>query len=369
MPNLSSGIRFFQPTIVKGGDILAQTNVNSTDLIQALRNIQTGSRSVETTRSLIKTKYQQIGADWNDKKYKELGDVLQDCYRALNELQKILLQAEKYLALLAKQIQEYESVNLGGANSRRNSFIQGLRVDGSDHGTQYQYCLGVLTQGSFPDGYGEILSARHENAEPAVKKVFDHYSGMLMIRDTNYPANETAHYAPNGQENHQRGVYYNATADMSNPRGAGSTYFHELGHMIDHASTEYQGNLSNNPEFGNALIEDGQRILSLFNNLPHERQEAFLQRINQDSAHSFSDLIDATTSGQLHGSYGHSRSYWTRPGNLQAEAFAHFFEASMGDYEKMSFLANFFPTAFGIFSSMIDSIQPTGYSRARVLER
>ena len=154
---------------------------------------------------------------------------------------------------------------------------------------------------------------------------------------------------------------------MSNPRGAGTTYFHELGHMIDHASTGYQGNLSNNPEFGRALVEDGQRILQLFNGMSTEQQQSFLRRIHTDSAHSFSDLIDATTNGQLHGSYGHSREYWTRSGNLQAEAFAHFFEASMGGEEKLELLANFFPTAFGIFSTLIESIQPEQY--VRVLER
>lgn len=94
-----------------------------------------------------------------------------------------------------------------------------------------------------------------------------------------------------------------------------------------------------------------------------------MNRIRQNSAHSFSDLIDATTNGQLHGSYGHSRNYWTRPGNLQAEAFAHFFEASMGEQDKLEFLSNFFPTAFGIFSSMIDSIRPGNQSRVLSRER
>lgn len=168
---------------------------------------------------------------------------------------------------------------------------------------------------------------------------------------------------------HSRGVYYNAASDMTNPRGAGTTYFHELAHMIDHASCNYRSNLSNTPEFAEALVEDGQRILSLYNNLPVEKQTAFLTRIRQDSAHSFSDLIDATTNGQLHGNYGHSRNYWTRPGNLQAEAFAHFFEASMGDQGKLELLANFFPTAFGIFSSMIDSIRPDNHVRVLSRER
>lgn len=202
-----------------------------------------------------------------------------------------------------------------------------------------------------------------------VREVFDHFAGKLMIQDSEYPPDQTAHYSPGNYIGHSRGVYYNAASDMTNPRGAGTTYFHELAHMIDHASCNYRSNLSNTPEFAEALVEDGQRILSLYNNLPVEKQTAFLTRIRQDSAHSFSDLIDATTNGQLHGNYGHSRNYWTRPGNLQAEAFAHFFEASMGDQGKLELLANFFPTAFGIFSSMIDSIRPDNHVRVLSRER
>lgn len=345
-----------------------QANVSSNDLLQTLRNMQVGIRSIETTRSVIKLKYQQLGSDWNDKKYRELGEVVQECYRALGEVLKIMLHAEKYVATLVKTIQEYDSVNLGGSNSARNSFVQGLRVEGNNAGQRsvYHYSQGVLTQGAFPDGYSEIISTRYENAEPRVKNVFKHYASMLMIRDANCPADATPHYAPMNQESHQRGVYYNATSDMTNPRGPGTTYYHELAHMIDHAAMNYEGNLSNTPEFANALIEDGQRILNLYNELPEERQNGFLNRISQDSAHSFSDLIDATTNGELHGSYGHTRQYWSRPGNLQAEAFAHFFEASMGDGDKMTFLANFFPTAFGVFSSMIDSIQTAELTRSLV---
>ena len=322
---------------------------------------------IETTRSSVKMKYQQLGIGWNDKKYDELGTIVKDCNKALNDILQIMLQAEKYVASLAKSVQEYDNVNLD-TPSARNSFLQGLQTPNVGN-SSYQYCLGVLTQGSTPDGYIAVISQRHENAEQNVREVFDHFAGKLMIQDSEYPPDQTAHYSPGNYIGHSRGVYYNAASDMTNPRGAGTTYFHELAHMIDHASCNYRSNLSNTPEFAEALVEDGQRILSLYNNLPVEKQTAFLTRIRQDSAHSFSDLIDATTNGQLHGNYGHSRNYWTRPGNLQAEAFAHFFEASMGDQGKLELLANFFPTAFGIFSSMIDSIRPDNHVRVLSRER
>lgn len=340
---------------------MSNVNVDSAQLIAILKSMHTSISSIEATKSSVKTKYEQLGIGWKDKKYDELGVIVRDCNKALNDILQIMLQAEKYVASLAKSIQEYDNVNLN-TTSARNAFVQSLQTPNIGN-SSYQYCLGVLTKGAIPDGYNSIISQRHENAEQGVKEVFDHFAGNLMIRDSQYPPNQTAHYSPANYIGHSRGVYYNAAADMTNPRGAGTTYFHELAHMIDHASCNYQSNLSNTPEFAAALIEDGQRILNLYNNLPIERQTAFLNRIRQNSAHSFSDLIDATTNGQLHGSYGHSRSYWTRPGNLQAEAFAHFFEASMGDQDKLELLSNFFPTAFGIFSSMIDSIRPGNQSR------
>lgn len=348
---------------------MSNVNADVAELIQSWQNIRTAISSIETTRSSLTRKYQQLDGEWHDKKYRELGDIVQECSKALSEILKTLSKGEKFVGSLAKSLQEYDNVNLEGNASSDNAFIQNLRNMASSVGnaSSYQHCLGVLTRGSVPDGYIDVIAERHQNAETSVRRVFDHFADQLQIQDANYPPNQTAHYSPMSYVGHRRGVYYDAASDMSNPRGAGTTYFHELAHMIDHASTGYNGNLSNSPEFRGALIEDGQRVLRLYNNLSPEQQASFLTRIRTDSAHSFSDLIDATTNGQLHGSYGHSREYWTRSGNLQAEAFAHFFEASMGDEEKLSLLANFFPTAFGVFSTLIESIQPDQY--VRVLER
>ena len=252
-----------------------------------------------------------------------------------------------------------------GTIERNNPFIESLKAKVET--SSYSYTLGVLTKGTLSSEYEKVLKERHENAEPKVKKVFDQFKNKLHIQDSNYPPNQTPHYLMTNHEGRNRGVYINAEADANNPKGAGTTYFHELAHMIDHASTGFCKNISDNPEFGKALIEDGQRILNLYNNLSDEKKYSFKTRIRTDAAHSFSDLIDATTNGQLRGSYGHSREYWSRSGNLQAEAFAHFFEASMGNEYKLNLLSNFFPTAFGEFTKMIESIESDQF--VRILER
>lgn len=344
-------------------------NADTQELLQIAQNIKNAVQSVESTQRAITQKYRQLGAEWNDKRYKELGDVVQECTNALKNIQKTLLQGEKYVFQLVKALQEYDNVNLVDGSESDNSFIQGLRnLTGNVGNDRYQYCLGVLTKGDIPSGYMDVISERHQNAEESVRRVFDNFTDKLNIQDANFPPNQIAHYSPFGYIGHPRGVYYNATADMDNPRGNGTTYFHELAHMIDHASTGNRGNMSNTNEFGRALVEDGQRILNAYNNAAPEQQRGFIRslRVN-DRTHSFQDLLDATTNGEISVGWGHSRGYWQCAGNLQAEAFAHFFEASMGSPDKLERFARYFPTAFAIFRTMIEDMLPD--ENIRVLER
>lgn len=98
---------------------LVSSDVNT--MLQALRNLQTAIDSIEATKSSISSKYQQLGNSWNDKKYKDLGNIVNDCSNSLDTVLKTLLQGEKYVALLVKNLQEYESVNFGGETSQVSS--------------------------------------------------------------------------------------------------------------------------------------------------------------------------------------------------------------------------------------------------------
>ena len=337
-------------------------NADVTELLQSWNNIKTAITSIETTRSSMTRKYQQLNGEWKDKKYKELGNVVQECSKALNEALKILSKGEKFIGSLAKSLQEYDNVNLDGSMGADNAFVQSLRnmTYSAGETPSYQYCLGVLTRGNVPEGYFNVISERHQNGETGVRKVFDNFTSQMLIQDANYPPNQTAHYSPMNYEGHRRGVYYNATSDMTNPRGAGTTYFHELAHMIDHASTGYQGNLSNNLDFRQALLADGQEAFNRFNSASTEGQRNFRNNLRQNNrTHSFQDLLEGSTSGNLSFYWGHDRpgySYWARPGNLEAEAFAHFFEAAMGAPDKLELLILWFPRSTTVFFNMLDNL-------------
>lgn len=78
---------------------MSNVNADATQLLTILKNMRTSISSIETTRSSVKMKYQQLGIGWNDKKYDELGTIVKDCNKALNDILQIMLQAEKYVGL------------------------------------------------------------------------------------------------------------------------------------------------------------------------------------------------------------------------------------------------------------------------------
>ena len=99
-------------------------NTDSESLLIALQNMRTAISSIESTKRTLSQKYQQLGQGWSDRKYAELGDIVQESNKALNNILGILKKGETYVAQLAKNIQEYEDVNMG--EGRDGSFFTNL---------------------------------------------------------------------------------------------------------------------------------------------------------------------------------------------------------------------------------------------------
>lgn len=89
-------------------------NADTNELLQLAQYLQKTAISIETTKNTINRNYQQLGNDWRDRKYKDFGDVVQECSKVLNIMQKALLQGGKDILSLAKSLQEYDDVNLRG---------------------------------------------------------------------------------------------------------------------------------------------------------------------------------------------------------------------------------------------------------------
>lgn len=229
----------------------------------------------------------------------------------------------------------------------------------------------------FPDqhhvseAYKRQMAERFVNAEPSAMTALEAFGGRLSVaRDDFDVPGAAAHYNPRegfcvfGQPGEgkvvyeERGVHFNAVQDAVNARGVGTTCFHELGHMIDHAACGYGDSfLSDDAAFREALIEDGKEAEAKFTEAPQGERLQMRKWLYVDHrTHSLSDLLGGLTDERIQGMYGHDQEYWSgSPGAIFHEAFAHFFEASMGQPDKLSIMTYYFPNAYGRFVELLDN--------------
>lgn len=103
---------------------MSYVNVDTAELNTISNNLQNAINSIDATKISLKTKYQHLGTDWNDKKYTELGSILQECNLALINIEKTLLQGQRYILSLLKYIQEYDELIITGNLNKDVSFSQ-----------------------------------------------------------------------------------------------------------------------------------------------------------------------------------------------------------------------------------------------------
>lgn len=330
---------------------MSNVSGDSQKLIVLAQDITKAVQSIGATRCLIRKEYLQIGQSWKDSKYKEFEQVAQECDAALKRVETALIYGAKYVAELAKELLEYENTKLGGSGYTASSRLP----DGGGE-TNLTFCLGVPTRGKLPNNYRGILADRCESASEEARSVFEKYAGSMKIQCTDLLESNAGFYCPQGAGDLERGIYYNAEYDMINSRGAGTTFFHEIGHMIDHASCNYNDFTSNNVHFRNALLADTQNLVAQYRSVPNENRERFCEWISTNQAHSVSDLLDGITQGEISGNWIHQRSYWNNTNNIQTEAFAHFFEASIGGNQALEYITTCFPTAYMVFCEMLGNL-------------
>lgn len=220
---------------------------------------------------------------------------------------------------------------------------------------------------NYDEKYRKILQQRKNEADPVTKMLFDKISGKLRIVSDNW--NKTPHYDPK-----LNGIYLDASVDTNNKRGEGSTFYHELGHMIDYTLAKECGGqiktISADPIFSEALEDDKKRIINMLRENPEGKTKFIEQLQKNDMYHSLSDIIGGMrihhefNDNKQWGKYGHhtkeiggkrvyDESYWDREKQLEKETFAHLYEAFMGNTQKRDILKNVMPKTCDAFSKVL----------------
>lgn len=140
----------------------------------------------------------------------------------------------------------------------RQSFVQGPTP-----GLQTQAPVATITakttphfqnvvQGlpSAPSGYTDALEQHYAAGNQTAQAVFERYVQPGSVADGAFSG--TPHFDSRIQK-----VKMNFAADMKDPRGPATTFFHEHGHFVDFTSCAGSGYTSlQTPDFGDALKKD-----------------------------------------------------------------------------------------------------------------
>lgn len=212
----------------------------------------------------------------------------------------------------------------------------------------------VRGQSGMTQEYGDALEQRFSNGSDTAKEAFAKFVGPGSVVDASYTG--TAHFNRANQK-----VSMDFATDAANPRGAGTTFFHEHGHYIDFLSTQGAGYLSTRgADFGALLRSDFDRYIKAAMKANKVNKTGAFTLVSNELqgtlTHSVSDLCGGLSKNKCVGSYGHWKtSYWSNPGAVEKEAFAHMLEAQF-NAEKYTMMQKYFPDALAEFERLLAEV-------------
>ena len=91
---------------------MANVSVEQRAVTKAILLCKQSIQQCQKSSTTLKKKYQAAGVSWKDQKYKELGNVLGNCTKALDSPVKELEDCVNKLESLKKTIIEYENTKI-----------------------------------------------------------------------------------------------------------------------------------------------------------------------------------------------------------------------------------------------------------------
>lgn len=192
-----------------------------------------------------------------------------------------------------------------------------------------------------------------QGTSEVIKEFYNEYSSQIRIVDYDYMGTPFYNSLSNG-------IKLNAMADMYNPTGVCSTYFHEIGHMMDDLAGNGHAWLSSDPEYKKCLVRDVDAYIQKTMIRTHcgmqEAYDIISEELSGNWNAGVSDIFGSLTNCKCQGEWGHHYIYWQQDDSrIEKEAFANMFEASVGNENKCKAMKKIFPSAFSKFEQIVRS--------------
>ena len=256
-------------------------------------------------------------------------------------------------------------------------------IDGGDKSNLIQL---DLTLQAFTEKVDSITGISPEYREALIQRFQNGTETARAVFNRHVPLNSVATGKAKGAwySHGDRKIHMNFADDLNNPRGNGSTFFHEQGHLIDFPHTpEERGIAISRSKYRIAKKSDGylNRLANSLNtdydNMVsrmidpadgafmgranvHNQLSVILRGENADMLNAMSDILEGMTnthSVPIRGKWGHGSRYWKqRPLGVYTEAFAHLFEMQF-DPAKLAAFGEYFPETVKVFAEILEGLR------------
>lgn len=138
---------------------MPSVSVSSDELRRQLTMLAVAAEEVERAYKTILSQYRQLGGRWNDNKFRELGDVINESVSSLKKIQLVFLKGQKDMIQIVRAVEEYEQTNLNGA-AQDQAEEGGFTLHYSREMTDNMWQRNVESTDAMIDNYKEALMER-----------------------------------------------------------------------------------------------------------------------------------------------------------------------------------------------------------------
>lgn len=268
--------------------------------------------------------------------------------REINACEALDMDSAELQSRLKMKTAEYrkfsDSANLKPKNNRlrvANASISKKNGSLSSESELGAFKKRIREDGDMGKEYYSLLKEKFSHGSDDAKRVFNKYVPVDSVANSRYEG--TAEFR------HGK-IYMHYGVDAHNDRGAGATWYHEHGHMVDVLA----GNASNDPIFLSTLKRE---FLDFLTQKSYSEIEAELIDMRTQSA--VSDIINGLSGDAIKGVAIHpvrldGTSYWTEE-TIRQEAFAHMFECQFDDL-RYAEMQKYFPKSLVEFERILKDL-------------
>ena len=138
---------------------MPSVSVSSDELRRQLTMLAVAAEEVERAYKTILSQYRQLGGRWNDNKFRELGDVINESVSSLKKIQLVFLKGQKDMIQILRAVEEYEQTNLNGA-AQDQAEEGGFTLHYSREMTDNMWQRNMESTDAMIDNYKEALMER-----------------------------------------------------------------------------------------------------------------------------------------------------------------------------------------------------------------